>query len=110
MIERCGYCDDTGDVIDFSGEWRGFCHCFYGMRAKMAPCSRIDQFEVLWFYTEVELKAIMERFAPIHARFKKKEGYSVEDQAELDVLRSQCTVLGDHRYHLLKEFADVKRS
>lgn len=33
--ERCEYCDGTGDVHSFDGEWRGECHeCGYWERKK----------------------------------------------------------------------------
>jgi hypothetical protein len=32
--ERCEYCDGTGDVIGFDGEWRGYCVCDAGQALK----------------------------------------------------------------------------
>jgi len=32
--ERCGYCDGTGDVTGFDGEWRGYCSCEAGQLLK----------------------------------------------------------------------------
>ncbi|QRF90912.1 hypothetical protein CLH39_12005 [Alcaligenes faecalis] len=36
-IESCDSCGGAGDVHDFTGEWRGICHCPEGdaIRAKM---------------------------------------------------------------------------
>ena len=32
--ERCEYCDGTGDVTEFDGEWRGYCVCDAGQALK----------------------------------------------------------------------------
>lgn len=32
--DACHYCDDTGDVHGFDGEWRGYCTCAVGLRLK----------------------------------------------------------------------------
>jgi hypothetical protein len=35
--KRCPYCDDTGDVHGFHGEWRGRCTCPAGSAAAVEP-------------------------------------------------------------------------
>jgi hypothetical protein len=32
--DRCEYCDGTGDVHSFDGEWRGYCCCEAGQELK----------------------------------------------------------------------------
>ena len=41
--ERCEYCNDTGDVTGFDGEWRGYCVCDAGHALKAwgkPPCQQ----------------------------------------------------------------------
>ena len=41
--ERCEHCDDTGDVIGFDGEWRGYCSCEAGQALRAwgkPPCQQ----------------------------------------------------------------------
>lgn len=64
------------------------------------------EFELAWRNTEVALQSTTEKFAPIHARYKKKEGYSKEDQVLLSELRKLCKDIGDIRYQLLKDYDD----
>ena len=35
--KRCEYCDGTGDVTGFDGEWRGYCVCDAGQALKTPP-------------------------------------------------------------------------
>lgn len=34
---RCDSCDDSGDLIDLTGEWRGYCVCPIGVALKNKP-------------------------------------------------------------------------
>lgn len=45
--ERCPYCDDTGDVHDQTGEWRGTCKC---------PAGKVEACDI-----EAAAKVIAER-------------------------------------------------
>lgn len=35
--KRCDSCDDSGDLIDLTGEWRGYCVCPIGVALKNKP-------------------------------------------------------------------------
>lgn len=39
----CDYCDGTGDVHSFDGEWRGYCTCPAGTPATTEPATRGQQ-------------------------------------------------------------------
>lgn len=34
---RCDSCEDSGDLIDLTGEWRGYCVCPIGVALKNKP-------------------------------------------------------------------------
>lgn len=36
-VERCTSCDDSGDLTDLTGEWRGYCTCPAGEALKNKP-------------------------------------------------------------------------
>lgn len=38
--ERCTSCDDSGDLTDLTGEWRGYCVCPIGVALKNKPAAR----------------------------------------------------------------------
>lgn len=37
VVERCTSCDDSGDLTDLTGEWRGYCACPIGEALKNKP-------------------------------------------------------------------------
>lgn len=38
-VERCTSCDDSGDLTDLTGEWRGYCTCPAGEALKNKPAA-----------------------------------------------------------------------
>lgn len=38
--ERCTSCDDSGDLTDLTGEWRGYCVCPIGVALKNKPVAQ----------------------------------------------------------------------
>ena len=38
--ERCTSCDDSGDLTDLTGEWRGYCVCPIGVALKNKPAAQ----------------------------------------------------------------------
>lgn len=39
-VERCTCCDGSGDLIDLTGEWRGYCVCPAGVALKNKPATQ----------------------------------------------------------------------
>lgn len=47
--ERCTSCDGSGDLIDLTGEWRGYCVCPAGVALKNKPAAQPQGEPVAWF-------------------------------------------------------------
>ena len=45
---RCDSCDDSGDLIDLTGEWRGYCVCPIGVALKNKPAAQPRGEPVAW--------------------------------------------------------------
>ena len=52
--ERCTSCDGSGDLIDLTGEWRGYCVCPAGVALKNKPADQVQGEPVAWLYTRPE--------------------------------------------------------
>lgn len=48
--KRCDSCDDSGDLIDLTGEWRGYCVCPIGVALKNKPAAQPQGDPVAWQY------------------------------------------------------------
>lgn len=46
--ERCSSCDDSGDLTDLTGEWRGYCICPIGVVLKNRPAAQPQGEPVAW--------------------------------------------------------------
>ena len=46
--ERCTSCDGSGDLIDLTGEWRGYCACPAGVALKNKPAAQPQGEPVAW--------------------------------------------------------------
>lgn len=46
--ERCSSCDDSGDLTDLTGEWRGYCICPIGVALKNRPAAQPQGEPVAW--------------------------------------------------------------
>jgi hypothetical protein len=46
--ERCTSCDGSGDLIDLTGEWRGYCVCPAGVALKNRPTAQPQGEPVAW--------------------------------------------------------------
>jgi hypothetical protein len=42
-LDRCRSCNDTGDLIDLTGEWRGYCVCDAGQALKGVAAQPSDK-------------------------------------------------------------------
>lgn len=50
--ERCTSCDGSGDIIDLTGEWRGYCACPTGVALKNKPSAQHQGEPVAWIFAD----------------------------------------------------------
>lgn len=50
--ERCTSCDGSGDIIDLTGEWRGYCLCPAGVALKNKPVAQHQGEPVAWIFAD----------------------------------------------------------
>ena len=69
VVERCTSCDDSGDLVDITGDWRGYCVCPAGEALKNKPAAPPELAELQ--ATIARLEALVNR--AINLDFERRE-------------------------------------